>query len=136
MKTEKQKPSREFGEELLQNRYVREIVQFVREVYGTELEFLWPRFPECAILRRASTQKWYGGVMLISRRKLGQDSDEKTAVLNLRAEPEEVAAIVDSRRFYPAYHSNKRRWFTVCLDGTVSMDEIFQRICTSWGLAK
>ncbi|MCL2644867.1 MAG: MmcQ/YjbR family DNA-binding protein, partial [Betaproteobacteria bacterium] len=113
----------------------RKVIQYVRDTYHDELEFLWPRFSDNAILRRKDTGKWYAALLLLSRKKLGLDSDEVIDVLDLRIKPEEVKAVVDGKKYFPGYHMNKKHWFTICLDGSVQIDEIFSRIDESYTLA-
>ena len=57
------------------------IIQYVREHYGDELEFLWPKFSSNAIWRNPTNRKWYAAILIVSRRKLGLDSDEEVEIL-------------------------------------------------------
>ena len=107
-----------------------------RQTYGDELEFLWERFPNNAIFRRKDTGKWYGALLVLSRRKLGLASDDLVDILDLRIKSGEIETLVDKEKFFPGYHMNKKHWFTVCLDGSVPMEEIFRRIDDSYLLAK
>lgn len=43
---------------------------------------------------------------------------------------------IDNARFFPGCHMNKKHWYTIILDGTVSMDEICRRVDESYLLAK
>ena len=97
---------------------------------------MWQKFPNNAVVRRQDNQKWYVAILTVSRRKLGFDSDENAEIIDLRANPEEMTAIVDCINYLPGYHMNKKHWFTICLDGSVSTDEICQRIDKSYALAK
>ncbi|MGN1104647.1 MAG: MmcQ/YjbR family DNA-binding protein, partial [Candidatus Coproplasma sp.] len=38
--------------------------------------------------------------------------------------------------YYPGWHMNKKSWYTLVLDGSVSDDEITERIKESYALAK
>ena len=111
------------------------IIQYLRDIYNDELEFLWPRFPNNAVFRRKDTGKWYGALLTLSGKKLGLDPDEIIEIIDLRARPEEIASLVDMRKYFPGYHMNKKNWYTVCLDGSVQTDEIFKRIDDSYRLA-
>ncbi len=112
-----------------------ELIRHVRERYGDEPEFLWPKFPRNAILRRRDNAKWYAALLRIPRRKLGLDSDDLVDILDLRGEPESLAAMIDGVRYFPGYHMNKKHWFTLCLDGSVSSLEIFAGIAASYEIA-
>lgn len=120
---------------VFKNDYAKEVIQYVRDTYQDELEFLWPRTPNNAIWRRKDTGKWYCALLVLSRRKLGLDSDETIEILDLRAPVEEIKTLVDGKKFFPGYHMNKKHWITICLDGSVSMDEIKTYIETSYQLA-
>ena len=54
----------------------RAVVEYVRGRYRDELEHLWEKFPEDAIVRRKDTKSWYLLLLRISLRKLGINSDE------------------------------------------------------------
>lgn len=72
---------------------------------------------------------------MISKQKLGLDSAEKVDILNLRIQPDYLASVVDGVRFFPGYHMNKQHWYTICLDGSLPIEEIYQRINASYFLA-
>ena len=62
----------------------KQVIEYARNTYGDELEFLWDKYPVGAILRRKDNRKWYALLMIISKRKLGLDSDGEASVLDLR----------------------------------------------------
>lgn len=111
------------------------VIEYARERYGDELEFLWEKTPDCAVWRRKDNKKWYGALLTISKSKLGLDCDERVTVIDLRLDLDK-ADIVDGKRIFKGYHMNKRTWFTICLDGTVPTNEIFYYIDKSYELAK
>ncbi|WP_228397920.1 hypothetical protein [Limnobaculum xujianqingii] len=45
----------------------RQVIQFIRDKYHDELEFLWPRTPDNAIFRRQDNAKWYGAILTIKK---------------------------------------------------------------------
>ena len=112
------------------------LIAYVREKYGDELEFLWDKFPDNAVWRRKDNKKWYGALLSVSRRKLGIPSDEIVEIVDLRIAPEEMENLIDNTRFFPGWHMNKKHWYTIILDGTVSVDEICRRVDESYLLAK
>lgn len=125
-----------FEPDVFKSDYAQKIVQYVRNTYHDELEFLWPRFPNNAIFRRKDTGKWYGALLVLSKRKLGLDSDDIIDIIDLRIEPENIDSLIDNARFFPGYHMNKRHWYTICLDRSVPIDDIYQRIDASYKLAR
>lgn len=112
------------------------LLQYAREKYGAEPEFLWEKFSDNAVLRRMNTEKWFAVLLTVSRRKLGMDSDETAEIVDLRALPENIPALVDGKKFFPGWHMNKKHWLTIILDGTVSFDKICKQIDESYNLAK
>lgn len=125
-----------FDPEVFKSEQAKEVIAYVREKYGDELEYLWKKFPDNAVVRRKDNKKWYAAILTVSRRKLGFDSDEMVEILDLRINPEKMESTVDNKRYFPGYHMNKKHWFTICLDGTVSIKEIFTRIDDSYILAR
>ena len=112
------------------------LIEHVRARYGAETEHLWEKFPDCAIWRRADNQKWFGIIMTLPRKKLGLAGDEVVEILDVRAQPEELARMVDGKKYFPGWHMNKKHWLTVVLDGTLSNGEVFSLVEESYSLAK
>ena len=125
-----------FEDEIFKANYTKEIVAYVKNKYGDELEFLWEKSPKNAVIRRKSSNKWYAVILTISKRKLNLDSDEIIEVINLHNTVEEIKKLIDNKRYFPAYHMNKKHWCTICLDGTVELKEIYKLIDISYELAK
>ena len=109
------------------------IIEYVRQKYGDELEFLWEKFSDNAVWRRKDNKKWYGALLTVNKSKLGLPVDEKTEILDLRTENTE--SIVDGAGFFKGYHMNKKSWLTVLLDGTVDINKIYPLIDESYKLA-
>ena len=125
-----------FEDEIFKTDYTNEIINYIKNKYGDELEFLWKKSPKTAVIRRKSTKKWYAVILTISKRKLNLDSDELVEVINLHNSPEEIEKLIDNKRYFPAYHMNKKHWCTICLDGTVELEKIYKLIDMSYELAK
>lgn len=110
-----------FEDEIFKANYTKEIITYVENKYGDELEFLWEKSPKNAVVRRKSSNKWYAVILTVSKRKLNLDSDEIIEVINLHNTVEEIKKLIDNKRYFPAYHMNKKYWCTICLDGTVEL---------------
>lgn len=108
------------------------LIEYVREKYGDELEFLWDRLPDAAIWRRKDSRKWYAALLVISERKLGLDSDKPIDIVDLRGDPDELNNLVDGVKYFRGYHMNKKHWLTIRLDGSVALDEICRRLDDSY----
>ena len=125
-----------FEDEIFKANYTKEIVAYIKNKYGDELEFLWEKSPKNAVIRRESSNKWYAVILTISKRKLNLDSDKIIEVINLHNIAEEIEKLIDNKKYFPAYHMNKKYWCTICLDGTVELKEIYKLIDISYELAK
>lgn len=125
-----------FAKTVFQSGYSQSVIEYARNTYGDELEFLWEKFPKNAILRRKDNRKWYAALLTVSRSKLGAFPDEEIEVLDLRAAPEAIPDMVDGKRVFAGYHMNKKHWITLPLDGTLPAEEICAMLDTSYALAK
>ncbi|MDE6024344.1 MAG: MmcQ/YjbR family DNA-binding protein [Lachnospiraceae bacterium] len=120
--------------EIFKEEQSKMLISYVREKYGDELEFLWPKSPDNAIWRRKDNKKWYGILLTIQKSKLGLDSQEIVEVIDLRAKPEELESLVDGKLYFPGWHMNKKHWYTMILDGSISYDEVCRRVDKSYEL--
>lgn len=125
-----------FERDVFKAELTKTLIQYIRGTYGDELEYLWEKFPENAVVRRKDNRKWYAVFLTVSRRKLGFDSDETVEILDLRMAPEEIIQKADGKKLLPGYHMNKKHWITVCLDGSVPPDEIYKLLDESYRLAR
>ena len=125
-----------FEDEIFKANYTKEIVAYIKNKYRDELEFLWEKSPKNAVVRRKSSKKWYAVILTVSKRKLNLDSDEIIEVINLHNRVEEIEKLIDNKKYFPAYHMNKKHWCTICLDGTVELKEIYKLIDISYELAE
>ena len=125
-----------FEDEIFKANYTKEIITYVKNKYEDKLEFLWEKSPKNAVVRKKSTNKWYAVILTVSKRKLNLDSDEIIEVINLHNTVEEIKKLIDNKKYFPAYHMNKKYWCTICLDGTVELKEIYKLIDISYELAE
>ena len=72
--------------------------------------------------------------MDIGADKLGLADKHKINVINLKAEPSEIAALVDNKVVFPAYHMNKKHWITVLLSNNLPEKKLFGLIDRSYDL--
>ncbi len=107
-------------------------IDYIRQKYSAKAEFLWAETPNCAIFRKNATGKWFAVIMTIGKRKLGIDEDGFIEVMNLKDAPESILRIVDKKSYFPAYHMNKKHWYTLLLDGSIPKDELFTCIDNSY----
>lgn len=124
-----------FEPDVFKAEQTKRLTEYVREKYGRELEFLWDKFEGNAVWRRGDTNKWFAAVLTVSRRKLGLNSDEIVEIIDLRLPPEEMEQLVDGKRYFGGWHMNKKHWYTIILDGSVSFEELCRRVDVSYSLA-
>lgn len=110
----------------------KRIVTQVQEKYGNQLEYLWEKSPDTAVLRHEGNQKWYAVWMKISWGKLEKGREGQVEAVNLKHD--QVADLLSSKGIYPAFHMNKRYWISVVLDDTLSDEEVLKLIEISWNL--
>lgn len=113
----------------------KELIKFVEEKYFAETEYLWEKFPQTAVWRRNDSKKWFGVVFRLPKKKLGLQDDELVEFIDLRLSPDRLNGLIDEKRFFRAYHMNKKSWFTVLLDGSADFSEICRLVDDSYHLA-
>lgn len=124
-----------FESDVFQSPQAKQIIQYVRETYHDDLQFLWERFSGNAVYRRQDNAKWYAVLLIVPGRKIGRETDDPVDILDLRGIPEDICVLIDGKRYFPGYHMNKKHWFTICLDGSLPTEEILPRIDQSFALA-
>lgn len=101
-----------------------ELEQFILNHYSTEPNHPWMKYPNFAVFRHTSNQKWFALIMDVPKKKLGLQGDEPLDVVNLKCEPILMGSLLGELGFFPAYHMSKDSWITVALDGSVPDDKI------------
>ena len=110
----------------------KSIMAQVQEKYGNQLEYLWEKSPDTAVLRHEGNKKWYAVLMKISWDKLEKGREGQVEAVNLKHD--QVADLLSKNGIYPAFHMNKRYWISVALDDTLSDEEVLELIERSWNL--
>ena len=123
------------GKDVFKSDLAQRVIDHIRETYQDDPEFLWKRFPKNAVFRRKGTKKWYCALLVLSKRKLGLDSDDIIDIIDLRIRTEDIDPLVDGKRYFYGYHMNKDHWYTMCLDGSVPFGELAERISESYELS-
>ncbi len=123
-----------FENNIFKFEYSKLVINYAKEKYNDDVEYLWKKFPDNAVCRRKDNKKWYFAILTVGKDKLGFKSKEKVEVIDLRASTEEIEKIVDNKKYFNGYHMNKKHWLTIILDGSVPIDEIYERIDISYNL--
>ena len=110
----------------------KRIMVQVQEKYGNQLEYLWEKSPDTAVLRHEGNKKWYAVLMKISWDKLEKCREGQVEAVNLKHD--QVADLLSKKGIYPAFHMNKRYWISVALDDTLSDETVLELMERSWNL--
>ena len=112
----------------------KRVMVIVQEKYGNQLEYLWEKSPDTAVLRHESNQKWYAVLMKISWEKLDKGREGLVEVINVKHD--QVVSLLQEKGIYPAFHMNKRYWISVPLDESLSDQQILDLTERSWDLTR
>lgn len=115
--------------------YIQQVLDYIRVNYGDEIEYPW-KDDTAAVIRSHLSRKWYVLFMEILPGKIGLGGQKPIRVMNLHGTAEQVAALVDGKKYFPGYHMNRKYWYTLCLDGSVPLGELQQRIAESFLLSQ
>lgn len=115
-----------------------EIIKQVQALEGVQLDHPFAQYPSYQVFRHQQNSKWFGLVMTVENEKLGLPSTETmtTDIIDVKADPEMISILRNSKGYLPAYHMNKNNWLSIMLDGTVPEKQIFQLIEDSYALTK
>jgi len=105
-----------------------EIFKYVSEKFDTTPEYMFLKHPDVAVLRNAESNKWYGVIMTIEKRKLGLNEDGTIDIINVKGNPEFNSILRSQDYILPAYHMNKKHWITVRLDKNYPVNELYDLI--------
>ncbi|MBR2704102.1 MAG: MmcQ/YjbR family DNA-binding protein [Clostridia bacterium] len=118
--------------EIFKAKQSKELIKYIKEKYGDELEFLWEKFDDNGIWRCKKNNKWYATLFTVSGDKLGINSSKIIEVSNVMYEKDKVQEIIDNKTIFPAYHMNKRSWITIKLDDEINMETVYELIDNSY----
>lgn len=111
------------------------VLEYIKERYKVEPEYLWASSPQNGALRNPHNGKWFAVIIGgLAKSKLGLDSQQKVTVLNLKCDPMLSFSFVDNERIFKGYHMNKEHWISVLLDGSVQMEELLMLVDMSYEL--
>ena len=110
----------------------KRIMAQVQKKYGNQLEYLWEKSPDTAVLRHEGNKKWYAVLMRIPWDKLEKGREGLVEAVNLKHD--QVADLLSKKGIYPAFHMNKRYWLSLTLDDTLSDEMVLKLMERSWNL--
>ena len=110
----------------------KRIMDQIQEKYGDQLEYLWEKSPDTAVLRHEGNQKWYAVLMRIPWDKLEKGREGLVEAVNIKHD--QVTDLLSKKGIYPAFHMNKRYWLSLALDDSLQDEEVIELIERSWNL--
>ena len=110
----------------------KRIMAQVQEKYGNQLEYLWEKSPDTAVLRHEDNQKGYAVLMRIPWDKLEKGREGLVEAVNIKHD--QVADLLSQKGIYPAFHMNKRYWLSLVLDDSLQDEKVVELIEKSWNL--
>ena len=110
----------------------KRIMALVQKKYGNQLEYLWEKSPDTAVLRHEDNQKWYAILMRIPWDRLDKGREGLVEAVNLKHD--QVADLLSQNGIYPAFHMNKRYWISLPLDDTLTDEKVLELFERSWFL--
>ena len=110
----------------------KRIMTLVQAKYENQLEYLWEKSPDTAVLRHEENQKWYAILMRIPWDRLDKGREGLVEAVNLKHD--QVADLLSQDGIYPAFHMNKRYWINLPLDDTLTDEKVLELFERSWFL--
>ena len=110
----------------------KRIMAQVQKKYGDQLEYLWEKSSDTAVLRHEDSKKWYAVLMRIPWDRLDKARGGQVEAVNLKHD--QVADLLSQKGIYPAFHMNKRYWISLALDDSLSDDDVLELLAISWNL--
>ena len=98
-------------------------IAFLKERFGAQPDFPWADTHDFSVFR-AENQKWFALIMKIKYKQLGLSGDEEVWVVNMKADADKIAALIDKKSIFPAWHMNKKHWITVLLSAATDFDRL------------
>lgn len=111
------------------------VIEYIKNKYDIDPEFLWERTPDCCVFRKSPSKKWIGIIMTIDFSKLDNKTGE-IEIMNIKLDRNEILSLVETPGFYKAYHMNKRDWISMILNDTISDKKIMALIDESYNIVK
>ena len=107
------------------------IADLIYNKYQDEPYYEWDETPDCGVYKNKDTKKWYGIIMNIGKDKIN-DGEGKIDVLNVKLNENKIKELIKTKKYFPAYHMNKKYWITIPLDNRLDDRGIMQQIEESY----
>ena len=115
------------------NDQTNRITEFINNKYSVNPEFLWEKYPGCAIFRNKNNKKWFATIMNIDLSKI-DDGNGEVEIMNVKLDKDKVLELLNYKGYYKAYHSSKKEWISIILNDTLSDNVIKKLISESYNI--
>lgn len=107
------------------------IFLYTMKKYCSVPEKTWKKYPYFT-LKTKKKKKWYGIIMEIPFSKLSEKENGTVMIMNLKNDPNKIQQMIDYKTIFPAYHMNKKYWFSILLDNKIDFEKLKKRIDESY----
>ena len=130
--------NRILGQQIQDNPLVERLVDHVATTYGLAPAHPFKRHPEIIGFKVPTVDKLFGIFLPVDYCRLDKTSTrtDQVLVLNLKGQPDHILERIDNCRYFPAYHMNKKHWFSVLLDAQTDWDQLISLLAESYRLVK
>ena len=130
--------NRILGQQIQDNPLVERLVDHVATTYGLAPAHPFKRHPEIIGFKVPPVDKLFAIFLPVDYCRLDKTSTrtDQVLVLNLKGKPEHIVERIDNERYFPAYHMNKKHWFSVLLDAQTDWDQLISMLAESYRLVK
>ena len=103
------------------------IINYIKEKYNTNPEYLWDDTKDAAIFRHKNNKKWFALIMNVKNEEY----------INVKTNPDYSDLLRNTYDYViPAYHMNKEHWNTVIISKDVNETLLYELIDQSYELTK
>lgn len=103
------------------------IINYIKEKYDANPEYLWDDTPDAAIFRHKNNKKWFALIMNVKNEEY----------INVKTNPDYSDLLRNTYDYViPAYHMNKEHWNTVIISKGVNETLLYELIDQSYELTK
>lgn len=85
---------------IFKSEYAKLIIEYIKQKYNDDLEYLWKKFPNNAIWRNKENNKWYGILLIVEKTKIGIKEEGSIEIIDLLLEPEKIEKMVDNKKYF------------------------------------
>ncbi len=117
---------------VITNNLVDDIKKYVSEKEDVTLEYPWKDTPDACTLK--VNGKWFGLIMNVKYKVLGEPSEELVNILNIKLDPLEIEELIDNKIYFKAYHMNKKYWITILLSSKLDKNKLLELIDKSYNI--